>query len=73
MTIETVNKLIDKAKTRKDGIYSYDIFDYVVKANCFIAYREKPTGRIFERVGHFVSERGKGTVKDLKIYFNKDK
>lgn len=73
MTIETVNKLIDKAKTRKDGIYSYDIFNYVVKNNCFVAYREKMTGRIFERVGHFVSERGKGTVNDLKIYFNKDK
>lgn len=38
MTIEEHNILVGKAKTRKDGIYSYRGYDFVVKNNNFIGY-----------------------------------
>lgn len=40
MIIEIHNKLIEKAKIRKDGVYSYSGFLYVVKKNNFIAYSD---------------------------------
>lgn len=66
MTIETTNLLIDKARSKRDGIYSYKVFNYVVKNGVFLAYREKITGRIFERAGAFNIELGKGTLIQLK-------
>lgn len=40
MKIEIHNTLHEKAKTRKDGIYSYKYFLYVVKNCSFIAYAD---------------------------------
>lgn len=40
MEIEIHNILIDKAKTRRDGIYSYKGYLYAVKGNVFIAYAD---------------------------------
>lgn len=40
MRIEVNNILIDKAKTKKDGVYSYKGYLYAVKKNRFIAYAD---------------------------------
>lgn len=40
MKIDEHNVLIDKAKTRKDGVYTYRGYDFVVKNNNFIGYSD---------------------------------
>jgi len=40
MTITERNLLIDKAKTRKDGVYSYQQYLYVVNDNGLIAFSD---------------------------------
>lgn len=40
MKIEIHNTLVEKAKTKKDGVYEYQGFVYAVKNNNFIAYAD---------------------------------
>jgi hypothetical protein len=40
MIIDVRNLLTEKAKTRKDGVYSYQTFLYAVKNNRMIAYSD---------------------------------
>lgn len=40
MEISIHNNLIDKSKTRKDGVYQYKGYLYLVKNNNFIAYAD---------------------------------
>jgi len=60
MKIQERNQLIEKAKTRKDGVYSYHGFLYIVKNNNFIAYAT-PIGNCFACIGVF--DALIGTVK----------
>jgi len=52
MKIEETNLLVDKAKTKKDGIYSFKSFKYVVKNGRFILFSDY-FGNIYQRVGNF--------------------
>jgi len=58
MKIEMHNTLIQKAKTRKDGIYTYQGVFYVVKKGCFWAYADY-SGEIQEIFGVFHHYIGK--------------
>lgn len=52
MTIDETNILHEKAKHRKDGIYSFRGVLWVVKDNRFIAFADH-LGRCFKRTGAF--------------------
>jgi hypothetical protein len=67
MTIKELNILHDKAKNRKDGIYSYKGNLWVVKNNHFIAYA-KPNGECMQRMGAFDFKIG-----EVKPYERKEK
>lgn len=67
MTIKELNILHDKAKSRKDGIYSYKGNLWVVKNNRFIAYA-KPNGECMQRMGAFDFKIG-----EVKFYERKEK
>ena len=58
MTVDVINILHDKAKDRKDGIYSYQGNLWVVKDKKFIAYSD-PYGNCFQRMGSFNACLGK--------------
>lgn len=57
MTINEINVLNEKAKYRKDGVYSYNGNFWVVKNNSFIAYA-KPNGQVMQRFGAFDHQIG---------------
>lgn len=40
MTIKEHNALVEKAKTRKDGVYKRGSYYYVIKNNAFRAYAD---------------------------------
>lgn len=65
MKIEEHNTLINKAKTRKDGVYSYNTYLYVVKNNAFIAYSDY-FGNISSIQGVFHYQIGKVESYDRK-------
>jgi hypothetical protein len=52
MTVDELNILHEKAKTRKDGVYNFRGNLWVVKSNQFIAYADL-FGRCFQRMGAF--------------------
>ena len=52
MKIDEVNILHEKAKDRKDGIYSYRGNLWVVKNNRFVAYADY-SGKCFQIMGMF--------------------
>lgn len=58
MTIEEINLLHEKSKTRKDGIYSFQGNLYVVKSNKFIAFANY-FGECYQRMGSFNIQIGK--------------
>jgi len=58
MTIDETNLLHEKAKTRKDGVYSFRGNLYVVKNKRFIAFADY-FGRCYQRIGVFNVEIGK--------------
>lgn len=60
MTIEQTNILHEKAKTRKDGVYSYCNYIWAVKNGRFVAFAN-PFGECFQRMGAFNYQIG--TVK----------
>ena len=57
MTVDETNLLNEKAKSKKDGVYSFRGNLWVVKSNRFIAFI-KPTGEVLERFGSFNYELG---------------
>lgn len=65
MTISDYNILIDKAKTRKDGVYSYQTYLYVVKNNHFIAFADY-SGNCYACHGVFTQGIGKVERYDRK-------
>ncbi len=50
MTIDENNILFEKAKSRKDGVYSYKGYFWVVKDKRFIAFATS-SGDFYERFG----------------------
>lgn len=66
MTIAEINILHDKAKDKKDGIYSFRGNLWVVKGGNFIAYAD-PFGRCYQRMGSFNAYLGQ-----VETYRRKD-
>lgn len=65
MTIDETNFLHEKAKTRKDGVYSYRGNLWVVKDNKFIAFANH-FGECYQRYGAFNTQIGKVDRYDRK-------
>ena len=65
MTIDETNLLHEKAKTRKDGIYSFRGNLYVVKDKSFIAFANY-CGECYQRMGAFNVQIGKVEPYDRK-------
>lgn len=53
MKISEANILIEKAKVRKDGVYSYKGNLWAVKNNVFVAFIN-PFGEVYQRNGSFL-------------------
>lgn len=53
MQIATLNKMIDKSKAKKDGIYSYQGSPYRVRNNQLTHFAE--SGKIYKRSGKFTT------------------
>jgi hypothetical protein len=65
MTIAETNLLHNKAKTRKDGVYTYQGYFWAVKNHNFIAF-VKPNGECYQRMGSFNVSIGKVDRWDRK-------
>ena len=70
MKIEIANLIIEKAKTKDDGVYSFKGFKYAVKDNHFVLFADY-FGIIHQRAGNFNAVIGKieeryNIVKELK-------
>lgn len=65
MKIDELNLLHDKAKERKDGVYSFKGNLWVVKDNRFIAYSDY-YGNCYQRCGNFDAVIGKVDHYDRK-------
>lgn len=65
MTTDEINILDEKARTRKDGVYSYKGNLFVVKNNNFIAFANY-YGECFQRMGSFNCQIGKVDRYDAK-------
>lgn len=55
-TIENLNAIHDKAKGKKDGVYSFRGLEYRVENGRFTHFAHG--GRVFERAGNFNVEIG---------------
>jgi len=72
LNVENTNFIIEKAKTKKDGVYSARGIMYRVKNGGVTHYGAK--GKIYAAVGHFVtpvgsydwSDEGKKLLKSVK-------
>jgi len=58
MTIDETNLLTEKAKKRKNGVYSFRSYFWVVKNNRFIAFSDYH-GNCYIRMGAFNAILGK--------------
>jgi len=65
MTIDETNLLQDKAMTRKDGVYSFKSYLWVVKNNKFVAFSDY-YGNCYQRAGAFNVSIGKVDRYDIK-------
>lgn len=65
MTIEIVKKLVEKAKCKKDGVYSFKGYMWVVKNKKFIAYSDS-AGFCYMSFGVFITYIGKVDRCDRK-------
>ncbi len=52
MTVSEINHLAQKAKNRKDGVYSFRGNIWAVKNGCFVAFAEYG-GECYQRSGSF--------------------
>lgn len=57
MTVTETNLLNEKAKSKKDGVYSFRGNLWVVKSNRFIAFCDN-RGQVLQRFGSFNSQIG---------------
>ena len=57
MTVDEINLLHEKAKTKKDGVYSFRGNLWAVKSNKFLAYC-KCSGEVLQRFGFFDTQIG---------------
>lgn len=62
MHIDVYNALVDKAKTKKDGVYSYRGMYYAVK-NCRLVGHCDYYGNVFENAYGFNVVKGKARNK----------
>jgi len=73
MKIEDHNKLTNRAKSKKDGVYLYKGYVYVVKDNNFIAFADY-VGNVYVKYGIFNIPIGKcekyNRRKKLNEYLN---
>lgn len=67
MTIEKASKLAQKAKSRKDGVYTDNTHIWAVKNNKFVAYVDF-SGNVYQRFGHFVTKVGECNRLERKKY-----
>lgn len=58
MTITETNMLVDRAAGRKDGVYKYKSYLWVVKDEGFVAFSNY-YGECFQRMGQFNVSMGK--------------
>jgi hypothetical protein len=65
MTVDETNLLHERAKTKNDGVYSYQGNLYVVKDNKFIAFSDYH-GNCHQRMGTFNVSIGKVEGYDRK-------
>lgn len=65
MTIDELNILHDKAKTRKDGVYSFRGNLWAVKDKSFVAYSDF-AGNCYLRMGAFNTSIGKVNSWEIK-------
>lgn len=65
MTIKDTNLLEEKAKDRKDGVYSFKGVFWVVKDGKFIAFADS-FGECWQRMGSFNFKIGKVDRHDRK-------
>lgn len=65
MTIDETNILHEKAKSKKDGVYSYKGNFYAVKNNNFIAFADH-FGECHQRMGAFNFHIGKVETYDRR-------
>ena len=70
MTVDEIKLLNEKAKTKKDGVYSFRGNLWVVKSNKFLAYC-KYNGEVLQRFGSFDTQIG--DFKALYVYERKKK
>jgi len=57
MKVDEHNILVEKAKSKKDGVYSYRGYLYVVKNNNFKAFAS-PYGILYAVIGSFTTQIG---------------
>lgn len=55
-TIENINLIVDKAKSKADGVFTFRGVEYLVKDGRFTHYATG--GKIYERCGFFVVQIG---------------
>jgi|GEM_PF-2943066 len=70
MKQDILNEIIERAKTKKDGIYSFKGFKYAVKDNRFVLFADY-FGNLYQRAGNFNASIGKvekryNIIKELK-------
>ncbi len=65
MKIDEINIIQEKAKTRKNGVYTHKDIVYIVKDNDFFAFADN-FGDCFLRLGHFNARIGKVSRCDRK-------
>lgn len=66
MNIEQLQKIINKSKTKNDGVYKSDGYYYVVKDNHLRFYANEYTGDIHERAFGFSVSIGNVKPYELK-------
>lgn len=58
LPVDIANEIVEKAKSKKDGVYSHKRYVYAVKRNCFVALADR-MGNVYQRYGSFITEIGK--------------
>lgn len=69
ITIENFNKLVNKSKNKKDGVYLMKPYTYVVKDGNFIAYSDY-SGNCYRCLYGFTTFIGKVERYDIRRKLN---
>ena len=70
VNIDLANKIIEKAKTKNDGVYSIGGFTYAVKNNRFVLFSDH-FGNIYQIAGNFNTSIGKVDRSDIRKELNR--